>query len=332
MRILVAVLALVLSVSPAFSAGIERQGAFIVPGQGFDFAILAGDIPAQALDDFKAVLASQPNLKTLVLSSDGGSMAGALLLADEIHRRGINTYVPPTYGCQSVCAFVFLAGAARVDQGDLGVHHFYGGDSAATSQLAVTDIMAVLAGFGTPQEVISRMLRTRANSIYVFNPEEIERLGIDRDPRQLEATLSRFGQLPQDILTAMRTRPGSQPQTTTAGGSGGGNDSGDTPSQSVPRFAIYEGLDFYGADVDKIRAETLEQCFQKCVDNKQCSAMTINLNPAIKTGPNCFLKSGMGRTEPYEHAISGAFLAAGFDGVLDVNGTKVSPTEIIPLE
>lgn len=329
MRIVVAVLALVLSIGPAFSAGMERQGAFILPGSGFDFAILAGEITPQSPDDLKAVLANQPNIKTLVLSSDGGSMAGALLLADEISRRGINTYIPPTYGCQSVCAFAFLAGAARLDQGDLGVHHFYAGDSNAASQLPATDIMAVLAGFGTPQEVISRMLRTPANSMYVFNPEEIERLGIDRDPRQLEATLSQFAQLPQELLTAMRTRPGSQPQTTTAGSGGSG---GNAPSQSVPRFAIYEGLDFYGADIDKIRAETLEQCFQKCVDNQQCSAMTINLNPAIKSGPNCFLKSGMGRTEPYEHAISGAFLAAGFDGVLDVNGTKVEPTEVIPLE
>lgn len=325
MRIVVAILALVLSIGPAFSAGIQRQGAFIIPGSGFDFAILAGEITTQAPDDFKAVLASQPNIKTLVLSSDGGSMAGALLLADEIHQRGINTYIPPTYGCQSVCAFAFLAGAARLDQGDLGVHHFYAGDSNAASQLPVTTIMAVLTAFGTPQEVISRMLRTPASSMHVFNPEEIERLGLNRDPRQLDGTLSQFGQLTQDVLTAMRTRPGSQPQTTAAG-------SGSAPSQSAPRFAIYEGLDFYGADIDKIRAETLEQCFQKCVDNQQCSAMTINLNPAIKSGPNCFLKSGMGRTEPYEHAISGAFLAAGFDGVLDVNGNKVEPTEVIPLE
>lgn len=327
MRILVAVLALILSIGPAFSAGVARQGAFIVPGAGFDFAILAGDISNQTPDDFKAVLTSQPNIKTLVLASDGGPMAGALLLADEVYRRGINTYIPPNSICQSSCAYVFLAGAARLDQGELGVHHFYGGDSNAASQLGVTDIMGILTGFGTPQAVINRMLRTRSDQIYVFSAEEVAQLRIDRNPNQFDATLSQFRQLPQDVLTAMGTNPGSQPETTTAS-SGGGN----TPSQSVARFAIYEGLDFYGADVDKIRAETLEQCFQACVDNQQCSAMTINLNPAIKTGPNCFLKSGMGRTEPYEHAISGAFLAAGFDGVLDVNGAKVAPTEVIPLE
>ncbi|KFC62797.1 Hypothetical protein precursor [Devosia sp. LC5] len=326
MRILVAVLALVLSIGPAFAAGIARQGAFILPGAGFDFAILAGDITNQTPDDFRAVLASQPNIKTLVLSSDGGPMAGALLLADEVYRRGINTYIPPTSICQSSCAYVFFAGAARLDQGELGVHHFYGGDSNAASQLGVTDIMGILTGFGTPQAVINRMLRTPANAIYTFNPEEVTQLRIDRNPSQLDATLAQFRQLPQEALTAMGTSPGSQSETTSASSGNG------TPPQSVPRFAIYEGLDFYGADIDKIRAETLEQCFQKCVDNQQCSAMTINLNPTIKTGPNCFLKSGMGRTEPYEHAISGAFLAAGFDGVLDVNGTKVAPTEIIPLE
>lgn len=326
MRILAAVLALVLSIGPAFSAEIARQGAFIVPGTGFDFAILAGEITDQTPDDFKAVLASQPNIKALVLSSNGGTMAGALLLADEVYRRGINTYIPPNSICRSSCAYVFFAGAGRLDHGELGVHHFYGGDGNAASQLGVTDIMGVLAGFGTPQTVINRMLRTRADQMYVFSAEEVAQLRIDRNPSQLDTTLSQFRQLPQETLTAMGTSPAPQPETTTASSGGNG------PSQSVARFAIYEGLDFYGADVDKIRAETLEQCFQKCVDNQQCSAMTINLNPAIKTGPNCFLKSGMGRTEPYEHAISGAFLAAGFDGVLDVNGTKVAPTEVIPLE
>ncbi|UXN72608.1 hypothetical protein N8D56_15215 [Devosia sp. A8/3-2] len=228
MRILVAVLALVLSIGPAFAAGIARQGAFIVPGAGFDFAILAGEITNQTPGDFKAVLASQPNIKTLVLSSDGGTMAGALLLADEVYRRGINTYIPPKSICQSSCAYVFFAGAGRLDQGELGVHHFYGGDSNAASQLGVTDIMGILTGFGTPQAVINRMLRTPANAIYIFNSEEVTQLRIDRNPSQLDATLAQFRQLPQEALTAMGTSPGSQPETTTAS-SGGGN----TPSQSV---------------------------------------------------------------------------------------------------
>lgn len=110
MRILVAVLALILSIGPAFSAGVARHGAFIVPGAGFDFAVLAGDISNQTPDDFKAVLASQPNIKTLVLSSDGGTMAGALLLADEVYRRGINTYIPPIPSASPVAPTYFWQG------------------------------------------------------------------------------------------------------------------------------------------------------------------------------------------------------------------------------
>lgn len=102
-----------------------------------------------------------------------------------------------------------------------------------------------------------------------------------------------------------------------------------TSASSGGRFAIYEGVDFYGADLAKLRADDLMQCFKACMENAQCVAMTMNLDPALKSGPNCFLKDGLGRVERYEQAVSGAFLSPDFDGVLQVNGASVSPDTII---
>lgn len=335
MRLWPALLAVMLSVAPAMAqdvaADMERHGSFIIMGQQAEFAILAGDITANTPLEFKTVMSRQPNLKTLVLSSDGGSVTGGLLLADEIHLRGINTYIPPTYGCHSACSYIFLAGAARLDQGELGVHQFYGGeDSQASAQFLVSDILDMLARFDTPQEVISRMLRTPSDDMYIFTQAEIERLGINRNQSKLKGMVGDFRNVPEVIQTAMRPQRG-DPQTASTEDSG--SDTGNTPAPaSVPRFAIYEGVDFYGSDIDKMRTDTMDQCFAACLENTQCVAMTVNLDPAAKVGPNCFLKSNMGETVHYPHAVSGAFLAADYDGVLEIDGADVMPDELIPLE
>jgi hypothetical protein len=103
----------------------------------------------------------------------------------------------------------------------------------------------------------------------------------------------------------------------------------DTPSDSAPRFAIYEGVDFYGSDVGKSRVADVTDCLKACLEDKQCQAFTMNVNPAVKKGPNCFLKDSTGRGEVYEQAISGAFLAAGDDGSLKVGDQIVKPTDVL---
>lgn len=335
MRLWPALLAALLCAAPAMAQDVtqdmERHGSFIIMGQEAEFAILAGDITANTPLEFKTVLSRQPNLKTLVLSSDGGSVTGGLLLADEIHLRGINTYIPPTYGCHSACSYIFLSGAARLDQGELGVHQFYGGeDSQASAQFLVSDILDILSRFDTPQEVISRMLRTPSDDMYIFTQVEVDRLGINRNQAKLKSMVAAFRSVPEVIQEAMRPqRGGGDTQTASTEDTGTGTDTAPT---SVPRFAIYEGVDFYGSDIDKMRTDTMDQCFAACLENTQCVAMTVNLDPAAKVGPNCFLKSNMGETVHYPHAISGAFLAADFDGVLEIEGADVAPDELIPLE
>jgi hypothetical protein len=61
-------------------------------------------------------------LKTVRLTSNGGRIFEAQLIAEEIKRRGLNTYVP-TY-CVSACTIVFLSGRDRLidSKGRLGFH------------------------------------------------------------------------------------------------------------------------------------------------------------------------------------------------------------------
>lgn len=303
----------------------ERVGSFLIPSDNEKVVFLSGDITLQSPLDFRTVLNRRPQARTLVLASNGGSVLGGLLLADDVFSRAINTYVPENMGCYSACAFVFFGGAAREADGELGVHQFGGGeDSAERAQIVVSDILDMLAKFETPQPVISRMLRTLPADMYIFSDDEIASLAINRGEKTLRLLAKLVADLPQpvtdELLASLEVEEdpvASLPASAI-----------DPPQQSQVRFAVYNGVDFYGADVDKIRVTDMGQCLEACFENDQCFAITLNINPAFKTGPNCFLKSGMGETEFYEQAISGLFLQPNDSSVITVDGQSVEPAEI----
>lgn len=171
------------------------------------------------------------------------------------------------------------------------------------------------------------MLRTSADDMHVFTRAELAEYEINLDPGTVLGQTLPLRTLPEDtfglveeqdaIVASAPTKP--EPVRTPEG-------SEDGP---VGMFAIYEGLDFYGNDVDKIRASDFAQCFQACADDKACFAITFNIDPKYKRGPNCFLKEGTGRVERYEQAISGLFLRSDMDPDLEVGGKRVKPTEVI---
>ena len=85
----------------------------------------------------------------------------------------------------------------------------------------------------------------------------------------------------------------------------------NSPQSTAPigqNLAIYAGLDFYGNDISKGRITDAVQCANSCLKNQQCKAFTFNANPAIRSGPNCFLKKDVGRVEAYSTAVSGFLL------------------------
>lgn len=323
-RVLFALLLILPSATQTIAQDFEQVGSFMTLAGQEDLIFLAGDITTQTPLDFRTVLNRFPKAKTLVLASGGGSVTAGLLLADDVHLRGINTFVPADLGCYSACAFVFFAGKARQAEGDLGVHQFYGGeDTAERAQVVVSDIVDMLAKFDTPQPVVSRMLRTNSDDMYVFSEEEIENLGINRGDKALRMVGPEVAKVDGPIREAFAATLIEEPTVAAIPAEP------EAPADNGLRFAVYSGVDFYGADVDKIRVSDLAQCLAACFENQQCKAITLNTNPAFKTGPNCFLKTSTGRGEFYEMAISGQLLLPGDNEYFAVNGKRVYPLEVL---
>lgn len=293
MRVLLLMLLFIAaSVLPAVAD--ERIGAFVVSDQSQSAILLDGEIGVGTPLEFRRALALRPDAKVVVLSSDGGLVASALLIADDIHTKGLSTVIPEGARCYSACAFIFFAGKERLAEGELGVHQMWSETPDPSGvQSSVSDILEVLTRFDTPTEVFTRMFRTSSEEMYVFPQAELDNLAINRGGKAL-------GKTNYTALTEL-VEPGSPdpvvpPATST------------TPEDFGLRLALYEGLDFYGQDISSEREADVVACAAACLSDKQCLAFTFNANPALTRGPNCFLKSGTDRLEGYAEALSGVFL------------------------
>ena len=152
----------------------DRVGAFVVFNDVQDAILLDGEITVTTPLELRRALTLRPDAKTLVLSSPGGLVARALIVADDIHRLGMSTVIPKGFGCYSACSFIFLAGQSRLASGELGVHQMASEvPDPSGVQYSTADILDALAAFDVPPEVITRMLRTPNESMYVFTQEEV---------------------------------------------------------------------------------------------------------------------------------------------------------------
>lgn len=159
----------------------EYFGAFIVDPEYPTLAVLSGPIEHNAPLDFRRMLRAFPNVDVIALHSGGGDVTAGLLLAQEVHERGMNTFIAPDSFCYSACAFVFLAGEDRQVEGELGVHQMANDEGDIYSvQVAISDLLDTLGEFDVPAEVISDMLRTPPDKITVYHASEAAELGINR--------------------------------------------------------------------------------------------------------------------------------------------------------
>lgn len=172
---------------------------------------LRGEIDSGAALNFRRALSAAPQANLLRLNSPGGLVTIALLIADDVDQRRMSTIIPPGAECYSACSFIFLAGVDRVAAGRLGVHQIsQNSPDLQSAQLAISDILDVLNRFSTPTEVLTVMFRTPPDQMYVFTPQEIAALGINRVAE--ERTLrSRGRQAVADIAPTPSTLPGDRP-------------------------------------------------------------------------------------------------------------------------
>ena len=140
---------------------------------------LVGEITHRTAVLFKLALADYPAITTLSLSSEGGSVYAALPAAYDVRAAGLMTTIPDGATCASACSYLFFAGVDRSAEGRLGVHQIATStDSLSDGQVALGDIFKSFEDFGVPTSVISRMMRTPANSMYLFDPAEMDELGL----------------------------------------------------------------------------------------------------------------------------------------------------------
>ncbi|UYN99419.1 MAG: hypothetical protein KIT02_16145 [Devosia sp.] len=296
----------------------ERIGAFVVSDSNRSAILLDGEIGVSTPLEFRRALAIRPDAKVIVLSSDGGLVASALIIADDIHARGLSTVVPSGARCFSACSFIFFAGNERLAEGELGVHQMWSeAPDPSGVQSTVSDILEVLTRFDTPTEVFTRMFRTPSEDMYVFTQSELDTLEINRVGKGLRGK-AEYAELVNLIAPTSPEPTHAQPPAST------------TESGAL-RLALYKGLDFYGQDIVSAREADVVACAASCLGNQQCLAFTFNANPSLTRGPNCFLKSGTDRLEGYADALSGVFLPPNMStaptyriGVIDPT-TDVSP-------
>ena len=162
------------------TGGTPPRGAFSLPEDQPDLIVLNADITDTTPADFDRALTARPDVRVVALNSPGGSVDSALRMAYEIRKRGLTTFVPRDMGCYSACAYIFFAGTDRQAEGELGVHQI----SAEVADLVLAqttlgDVIDALTEFGVHQQVISHMLRTPPDDMYVFTAAELAEFGID---------------------------------------------------------------------------------------------------------------------------------------------------------
>lgn len=279
---------------------------------------LDGDIDSGSALNFRRVLQVAPDAKIVTLNSPGGSVHMALLIADDIHRTKLSTYIPAQSGCYSACAYLFLAGLERKADGRLGGHQISADEpDLVDAQFAISDIIDVLNRFDTPMEVMSIMFKTPPDEMHVFTAEEIEEYRLNRVASGETAAEDETSSLPEN--STGRGNPAALPPAYAPPDSD--NPAIAKASPTLPsleeltsqpnRIAIYVGLDFFGADIASRHEDDATACALECLRLEGgCKAFTFNINPQITRGPNCFLKADTGRADGNSVALSGRLLTA----------------------
>jgi len=164
----------------AANAEVERKFAPIYFDSDYPgvFA-LAGTIDHNAALKFEEAVVAFGTPKVLSLASPGGIVSEALLIARRVHGLGINTHIQTGKECLSACSLIFFGGTVRNAQGHLGVHQLStaSGDPGAIQDSA-SYIVAALADFDVPSDLLVSMLRTPSDEMYIVPEREKIEFGL----------------------------------------------------------------------------------------------------------------------------------------------------------
>ena len=278
---------------------------------------LDGDIDAGAALNFRRALEAAPNAELVVLNSAGGMVHIGLLIADDVHQRGLATFIPEEAGCYSACAYIFLAGIERQVDGELGVHQISSSSSDLVSaQMSISDIIDLLVRFDTPTDVLTAMFRTPPDDMHVFTKAEVAKFGINRSGVDNEIASSERSELEEggEQVAENAGSPASddlQDSDASINASLSKLSAIEEYARRPTRMAIFAGLDLFGGDITSMRTDSATECARSCLGmSGQCKAFTFNTDPGAMRGPNCFLKSDQSAPDGNAVAISGQLLSS----------------------
>lgn len=156
----------------------KKYAPWYVDDQNTTAFFLSGDIDGRAALNFDRVVTEFGAPEVLILSSNGGLVSDALLIAKRAHELGLKTFIPADGACYSACSLIFLAGISRIADGKLGVHQISSSNGDLSSgQVAISDILDILGKFDVPNDLIVDMFRTPSEEMYIVTDEEKQRFG-----------------------------------------------------------------------------------------------------------------------------------------------------------
>ncbi len=125
-------------------------------------------------------------IKTVVLSSPGGSVADALAIATMIREHGFDTEVGAGSYCASSCPLVFAGGRHRIaaPTASIGVHRVFAADAAAgtpatgmdNAQEISAECQRFLIEMGVDPRVWIHAMETPKEELFYFTAEEMVEL------------------------------------------------------------------------------------------------------------------------------------------------------------
>lgn len=115
----------------------------------------------------------------VVMDGPGGVVEDALIMAEEIHARGLKTLIGPQQVCVSACAMMFLSGRIKYQAhgSAVGLHAPFDLEGNASPE-AGTLVAEHLAHYGVPADILARMGRTKPSDIWWLGPPEQNALDI----------------------------------------------------------------------------------------------------------------------------------------------------------
>lgn len=164
--------------------------------------VLAGGINNGAASYLDAALQLAPAVTTVVLSSGGGWVSEAELLAEVIRKRGLNTYVE--HYCASACTIVFLAGKKRAmaPSAKIGFHSGRVAGSAGIFYVEKNErLRALYQNAGLPDAFVRQALDTPSQNMWYPGHEDMQSAGVltPKLPGEQTAALS-----PRDLNMTQR--------------------------------------------------------------------------------------------------------------------------------